>query len=247
MLSAEGGLRGEGGVVAEQDRQRLTHQTNYMVFIFGVTLLAFVNSLVVLSTALFKWNDLTSAALGVLKVLDVMLAVILLADFSARLLTAPNRSEYFFRRGGWLDLIGSFPSLAIFRLVRMYRTMRELGDKGRRVVIDEFRKARADGALLLIVWLVLVVLEVCGVAVLVAEHGASGAKILTTSDALWWGFQTITTVGYGDIYPVTNAGRLVGIVLMTVGVGLFGTFTAWLANWFFGPQRRAEKASEADS
>jgi len=233
--------------VAEHETTRLTQQPHYMVFIFGVTLLAFVNSVVVLSTALFKWSDLTTAALGVLKSTDFLLAIILFSDFSLRLFTSPSKSEYFFRQGGWLDLIGSLPSLAIFRLVRMYRTMRDLGNKGRRVVIDEFRKARADGALLLIVWLVLVVLEVCGVAVLIAEHGAAGAKITTASDALWWGFQTITTVGYGDVYPVTNAGRVVGYILMTVGVGLFGTFTAWLANWFFGPRGRGDTAGAPDA
>lgn len=230
--------------MAEQPKQPVIERTNYRVFIFGVTLLAFVNSVIVLGTLAFHWSDLTNAALGVLRSVDVLLALILLADFAARLWTADKRAAYFFREGGWLDLLGSIPSLAIFRLVRMYRTMKELGEEGRRVVLREFHRARADGALLLIVWLVLVVLEACGVAVLIAEHGATGAKILTASDALWWGFQTITTVGYGDVYPVTNLGRLVGYVLMTVGVGLFGTFTAWLANWFFGSRSHAAPAEQ---
>lgn len=61
---------------------------------------------------------------------------------------------------------------------------------------------------------------------------APGSNIFTAGDALWWAFVTITTVGYGDLYPVTLEGRLVAVILMTTGVGLFGTFTAFVASWF---------------
>jgi voltage-gated potassium channel len=60
------------------------------------------------------------------------------------------------------------------------------------------------------------------------------SNIHTASDALWWSFVTITTVGYGDTFPVTDAGRLLGAFLMAVGVGLFGTVTALFASWFMG-------------
>ena len=77
---------------------------------------------------------------------------------------------------------------------------------------------------------------VCGaVSVLNLESG-SEANIETASDAMWWAFVTITTVGYGDCYPVTLGGRLVAAVLMVVGVGLFGTFTAYVASFFIGDQ-----------
>ena len=58
------------------------------------------------------------------------------------------------------------------------------------------------------------------------------SNIKTAEDALWWAYVTITTVGYGDKYPVTTEGRLIAVVLMTGGVGLFGTFTAYIASWF---------------
>jgi hypothetical protein len=61
------------------------------------------------------------------------------------------------------------------------------------------------------------------------------ANIQTAEDALWWAFVTITTVGYGDKFPVSTEGRLLAIVLMTCGVGLFGTFMAFVASWFLAP------------
>ena len=61
------------------------------------------------------------------------------------------------------------------------------------------------------------------------------ANIQTPGDALWWAMTTITTVGYGDRYPVTPEGRVVAAMLMTVGVGCFGVFTGLVASWFLAP------------
>jgi voltage-gated potassium channel len=58
------------------------------------------------------------------------------------------------------------------------------------------------------------------------------SNIKTAEDAIWWSYVTITTVGYGDKYPVTTEGRIIAVILMTVGVGLFGTFTAFVSSWF---------------
>lgn len=62
----------------------------------------------------------------------------------------------------------------------------------------------------------------------------TNSNIKTSEDAIWWAYVTITTVGYGDKFPITTEGRMIVALLMTVGVGLFGTFTAYLASWFVG-------------
>jgi len=77
------------------------------------------------------------------------------------------------------------------------------------------------------------------IAILQVEQDAN-SNIKTAEDATWWAYVTITTVGYGDKYPVTTKGRIIAALLMTVGVGLFGTFTAYLASWFVGEGKKEE-------
>ena len=68
----------------------------------------------------------------------------------------------------------------------------------------------------------------------------ANSNIKTAEDATWCAYVTITTMGYGDKYPVTTEDRIIAALPMTVGVGLFGTFTAYLASWFVGEGKREE-------
>ena len=70
---------------------------------------------------------------------------------------------------------------------------------------------------------------------------SANANITSPSDALWWVYVTITTVGYGDRFPVTNWGRIVGVIVMTAGVGLFGTLSGYLAQTFLSPSKAKEE------
>jgi voltage-gated potassium channel len=78
-------------------------------------------------------------------------------------------------------------------------------------------------------------------AVLDVEQSAPDAKIVTFGDALWWGITTITTVGYGDMYPVTPIGRLVAAALMMSGIAVLGVVTASIASWLV---QRVEDTAE---
>jgi len=77
------------------------------------------------------------------------------------------------------------------------------------------------------------------------EYNAPGANITTMGTALWWAVVTTTTVGYGDTYPVTTMGRLIGSVIMMVGIGLIGTVSATVAAWFVSHKRTREDAARA--
>ncbi|OIJ62864.1 potassium channel family protein [Streptomyces mangrovisoli] len=80
-------------------------------------------------------------------------------------------------------------------------------------------------------------------AVVAAEDGAHRATITSYPLALWWSVETATTVGYGDLYPVTPWGRVVAVVVMVVGITTYGMVTAALATWFVGrEQKRRERA-----
>ena len=75
------------------------------------------------------------------------------------------------------------------------------------------------------------------IAILQVED-TTNSNIKTAEDAIWWAYVTVTTVGYGDKFPVTTEGRIIAAALMTVGVGLFGTFTGFLASYFVSDQNK---------
>ena len=83
-------------------------------------------------------------------------------------------------------------------------------------------------------------------AVLEAERDAPEASITTFGDALWWTITTLSTVGYGDRYPVTLEGRLVAATLMVAGIALLGVVTASIAAWFVENLRRTEQQVSED-
>jgi voltage-gated potassium channel len=93
------------------------------------------------------------------------------------------------------------------------------------VIVSHIFRARMHGTLASVVCIGFVVVVFCSIAVLHVET-APDSIIRTAEDALWWAMATITTVGYGDVYPKTVAGRAVGVVLMVTGIVLFSAFTA---------------------
>ena len=143
---------------------------------------------------------------------------------------------YFLKQFGWADLLASMPFpqlkiLRLFRVIRVWRLLNELGPKG---IVDEFVSNRARSALLTLLLFVILLIEFGSLTILSVERYNPDAPIQTASDAVWYTFVTITTVGYGDMYPVTQLGRMIGIVIMAVGVGLFGTLTGYLSHLFLG-------------
>jgi voltage-gated potassium channel len=175
-----------------------------------------------------------------------VLTVVFVTDFIIRLFAAPSKTAYFFKGGGWLDLLGSLPTLRIFRLFRVVRVGRLLRRYGARKVVRDLLASRAQGGLLFVSLLAILTLEFGGIFVLGVEQHAANANILTGAEALWWGIVTITTVGYGDFYPVTNPGRLIGAITMLIGIAVLGTLTGYLANAFLSPRKVTPAASDPE-
>ena len=118
-------------------------------------------------------------------------------------------------------------------LVRVIRVIRRMG--GPSAALRAFFANRATGGLMMVLLIAVLVLEFGALAVLWAEHDAPDATILTAEDAVWYMIVTMSTVGYGDLAPVTSLGRLIGSLIILVGVGVFGTLTGFLANAFMAP------------
>ncbi len=157
-------------------------------------------------------------------------------DYFTRLWLADDRRTWFWRH--LLDLaVVALPMLRPLRLVRLVilvtALQKALGNaiRGRVVVYA------AAGAVLLV--------YVASLAVLQAERDEPTAKITSFGQALWWSIATITTVGYGDEYPVTATGRVVATLLMIGGISLLGTITATIASWIV--QRVAEEDSTTEA
>jgi len=170
--------------------------------------------------------------------LDALLSIVFLLDFLVRLRRAPARADYVFRQFGWADLLASlpFPQVKILRIFRLIRVARLLRRYGARNIGRSLIKDRAGSALLTLLLIGILVLEFGSLVMLILERNAPGANITTASDALWYVIVTMSTVGYGDQYPVSNAGRELGTFIIVVGVGIFGTLTGYLANLFLAPR-----------
>ena len=229
--------RGPPGSEANHDlceRRRLTgdlKSTTYEFFILAVSILSIVNLVLF---AVMPWG---SQSWWVIVYIDVGLTIIFVIDFTFRLFTAESKRGYLVQGRGIFDFLGCLPALRVFRLFRIVRAIRIIRQLGGPRVFRELHKGLASGTLYLVVFLGIFTLEFVGLLELHFEEDAPGANITTGGDALWWGYVTATTVGYGDQYPVTTGGRVVGLLMLTVGVALFATFSGFLANTFLSATR----------
>ncbi len=227
---------GEASATASRGDLR---STTYEFFILAVSGLSIVN-LVLLLAIPFR-----SQAWWLVSYVDAALTLIFVVDFALRLSGAPSKRSYM-RHGGVFDLLACLPALRVFRLFRIVRAIRIVRGLGGPRVFRELRAGLASGTLYFVVFVGVFVLEFDGLLVLYFEHDAPGANITTGGDALWWGYVTATTVGYGDQFPVTIGGRIAGVLMLTVGVALFATFSGFVANAFLSSKRpRLESADDA--
>lgn len=165
--------------------------------------------------------------------IDDAICIIFLVEFSVRFYKAENKLK--FMKWGWIDLVSSIPTFGYlragraFRLIRLLRIVRAF--RSAKHLIHHIYKNKTQGAFTTVAVIAILMVIFSAVSILQVET-APESNIKTAEDALWWAYVTVTTVGYGDKYPVTTEGRIIAGALMTVGVGLFGTFTAFLASWF---------------
>jgi voltage-gated potassium channel len=208
------------------------HGNAYNIFILLLT----IQSLVVMVLLLLPLSD---AMHGTLFFFDNAICVIFLIDFAYNLTGSTPKRQYFIYHRGWLDLIGSIPTFGVLRftallrlarLSRLARIARLLGGQQRKALVEDVIKNRSQYALFITFLSAYVVLTFSTVLMLWFESSSPDANITTGGDALWWGFVTITTVGYGDFFPVTFLGRATAVFVMFAGVGIIGSLASILAS-----------------
>ena len=223
------------------------HGNSYNIFILVLTLF----SLAIMAVLLLPLDDDTR---DLLTLYDNVICVIFLGDFAMNLAGSRPRSAYFIKQRGWLDLLGSIPSFsfipftALFRLARLSRLVRIgklLSGKNRKALVADVLHNRGQYATFITILAAGMVLSIASVLVLQFESKAPDANIHTGGDAIWWGIVTLTTVGYGDRFPVTFLGRLTGVSVMVAGIGIIGALASILASLLVSPSTPEEPAAES--
>ncbi|OBK17191.1 potassium channel family protein [Mycobacterium asiaticum] len=157
-------------------------------------------------------------------------------DYIARLCLAENRREWFLLH--LIDLlIVALPFMRPLRMLRLVALLSVLQKAVGNAVRGKILLYTISGITLLV--------YVASLAILDAERQQPGALINSFGQAVWWSITTVTTVGYGNLYPVTVTGRVVAVLLMIGGISLIGVVTASLASWLVQRVSETDTANQA--
>ena len=218
------------------------HSNSYDIFILVLTIMSLAVMVLILL-------PLDSETIDTLRFYDNAICVIFLVDFFGNVMAAHPKNGYLIGRRGWLDLLGSIPSLGfipaagllrLFRISRLSRVSRLLRGSKREELIKDVLENRGSYATFITILSAFMVLSVSTILMVQFESKSPDANITTGADALWWGFTTITTVGYGDTFPVTFLGRVTAVFVMFAGVGIIGSLASILASILVPPPKEAD-------
>jgi voltage-gated potassium channel len=175
----------------------------------------------------------------ILQTLDTLVCVLLLTDFGIRFYKA--ESKLTFLKWGWIDLIASIPNVPVLRVGRFVRILRIIrllrAIRATHKITSILLKDKLQTGVTSVILTAFLLIMFCSIGILICEQQDPKANIKTAGDAIWWSVTTITTVGYGDKYPVTTEGRIVAMILMISGIGLFGIFSGLAASFFLGSKQ----------
>ena len=218
----------------ERSESDLPRSRPYQIFM----LLFCLYALIVLAADSFFSIDQSTRT--ILDSADNAVCALFFLDFLISFVRAPNKWKYL-ATWGWIDLASSIPMIDTLRwgraarVLRIFRVLR--GVRATKLIISFILDRRSEATFLAAALISILLVVFSSIAILQLETSAD-ANIKTPEDALWWAFVTITTVGYGDKVPLSPEGRIIAGLLMTAGVGLFGTFSGFVAAWFLEPEAK---------
>lgn len=210
---------------------KLNRMTNYKIglFIEGIILVLMLSDIFLLTSLLFF--NVSPQVYTLIVYFDLCVVLILIPEFLYRFWNAKDKKQ--FMRSNWTDVLGMVPEIlvgpvsTVFRYFRLIRVIKILAlfKKEIRHFLELLHKTRIDFGFLI----VLIILLSSATVLFFVEAGVN-QNINSYDDALWYLLVTITTVGYGDIYPMTEAGRVIGTIIMFTGIGFMSFLTATITS-----------------
>ena len=217
---------------------------------------AVVASIVIMALETFDWSQ---PVLHALLVADISLSLLFLAEYLYRIATAENKRAYITSFYGIIDLVALLPLFShalhaahpvngarVIRLLRVLRVLRLLKLRRYDEALDRFRAAISliAAEVTLFSGVAFVFMLTFAFLIYEVEHEAQPKVYQNIFDSIWWAAISLTSVGYGDIYPVTTVGRVLTLLMVLTGMGIVAVPTALLAS-ALSKVRAGEDASES--
>jgi len=181
-----------------------------------------------------------SAHSGLFFRLDNIFLSIFTIEYAMRIWSAPKRRRYLFSFYGIVDLVSILPSLFTLglinfqgiRIARLMRLFKIFKNKSVNASVQRLQAAflQIRSELLVFIFIVIILLYFSAVGIYTFEHAAQPDKFSSIPQALWWALTTFTTVGYGDMYPITVGGRLFTSLVLLIGLALVAIPTGLIAS-----------------
>lgn len=221
-------------------------------FLDGKNFGIFISVLIFYSLVTFSMEtlpDLDESTLIFLKYSEMVVVAIFTLEYLCRVMVAENKIKFIFSFYGLIDLLAIIPfylatsvDLRTLRLLRLLRLIRILKMVRYNKAINRFGRALAETKeeLVIFTFAAFIMLFLSSVGIYHFEHEAQPNSYRTIFDCLWWSVATLTTVGYGDIYPITVGGKIFTFCILLLGLGLIAVPASIMASSLAAIRRQEE-------
>ncbi len=245
---------GFSGVLSKVTLKQIVEESDTKagrVFDLTVQLLVFIS---LVSFSVETLRDLSAGLRSILRMVEVATVGLFTVEYALRVLVADRKRSFVFSFFGLVDAIAILPfylaagvDLRTIRVIRFLRLFRLLKIARYSQAVDRFRRAIVivREELFLFGAAALLVLYIAAVGIYFFEREAQPDRFASIFHSLWWAVVTLTTVGYGDVYPVTVGGRIFTFFILVIGLGVVAVPTGLLASAL--SQARQEHANERGS